>query len=1231
MKGPVNYYFGLYRVDLYVRNWTMVVKNSTTGQCREDCWVVNLLSPKHFDPVKTADCVHTIGYSENRELFSLLYDTRLVHYNTGYCVVSAEDKNKVFLQGCIHAQYHRDGREKFNFWPDGRITPRYAKDECIYKAIDSFPEEVQQQAVVEATSEIASGGHNALRVADGNDGSYWASNPGDHIVTLTLYFKKWMTVDSFNIKWKHKAEDFDVYAYTYENGWKLILRLTKNNKEQTNLKLKRINTRAIQIKMSKTKQKILKLPIYGINAIKISDGAINLRRKKCSKIKPDIKQWVLDDQWYYYIGNKPPYIKAYNELTKTYLRLRILNRHVNLDWIFTQKAKSKANQISKILKSTEKINKKLLEKIKKFKTEKYSHQNRGFLNVIMKYKQPPHYPYDPKPDSGKDQVGSHSSVAGEDCWKIKEIMPFKKSGFYWIRPACGNKPFRVFCDFSIEKIATTIYVWTGDTAPNTPIVNVGIDGPKDIQLNCAKVGLYPIEIKSSGLAERITKYLQMLTYDLSRPIVYPLGYDWSCESGQCSLNFQSYSNKRSKKIFGFFPFPDKNHWNETRREKYNSVGLGYDGRGLPHFFNLNNVKIGALVCSTNTYGPETSDPTNTQLQCSDIFSGNEKVDARIGAKVKVTCPAFCEEKSEHHIYGVDVYSDSSSICRAAVHSGFIEDREGGTVILIVGPSGKNYKGVKKHGLKSLELKGKTSKSFKLEKYNRPCPKELFQSNEQKAAEKNEEINQELTKLDKQQSRERGVNSADPKPKKTPPLQFNEAKKQIPFNDETKGKKSHYDQPKNKPILTKPKDDKEEKFFLELQTKKTEQDNDIIISQSELANLEGKEEKKQELSNLQRKNHGLTDEEEQQKEIEKSSKVKKQNDDEKKKKKKKDDDDDKEEDGEEKKRRREEEKKKKKKKKKRRREEEKKKIEEKKKRREDDKEEDDNKEEEGKKNEEDKKENNKEEKEEEQSKKQKDQAENQNKNNMNLKKKEESEDKIKEQIKKENGDVSIFDKLKKAKKKAKNLVGKALAAVPKKKTKSSKLNNASLNAKKGLSKNVQKKLISAKQAADPKTNPSKSKATQKAAKKKPPCVRNTDTCLKEIVDYRKLDYLAFKNFRKFGDQVKKLLNQFRAQFQWSVWPSVLSNNHFKGKILFNLVTMNKLTNMANFLNTYYGKVREKAKIRLKKTKKIIENLKDKLKKFSVLSVFKHTPQSKVGDQFQVTNFLMSEHYPGNVRL
>ena len=793
MKGPVNYYFGLYRVDIFIRNWILVIKNTPEGQAKEDCWVINTVVPKLNTPVKTSDCVHAIGYSENRELFVLLYDSRLVHYNSGLCVTSGNIKD-IHLEDCNQASGFCDGRNKFYFWEDGRITPHYARDECIHRPVDAKPLGIEQEGVAEATSEIADGGHSAYRAIDGNEGSYWASNPGDEIATITIYFRIWMTMEYLNINWKYEPQNFEVYAYTLENGWRLILKVTGNSLKQNRLKLKRINARAIQIKMSKTKNKILKLPIYAINGIEITDGSISLKRKPCNTLGNKVKQWILDDQFYYYIGNKPPYIEAYNALTRTYLELKKRNRKINIEFLPSKKAKTKAQQLTELLKDTKKKLHKLLAKIKLFQTEKYSWKNNDFESLLLKFNLELFYPYAPKAIPDPLHIGNISSNPGLDCWHIKKKSPTKKSGFYWIKTSCTKKAIRVYCDFSVDGLGTSIYVYkTEMTNVNSAILDVDVKSAKDIKKLCAQEGLHPIEINNHLTIYRITQYLQFLGHDLKLPIVYPLGYDFSCDKGSCSLSYKSISSADSNDVFGFFPTPDASEEHYNRFTKHNSIGLGYHGDGKPFFFNINTAKnVGGVICSTNEHKPPISDPTEASLQCSDIASGNSKVDGTPGSKIKINCPSYCKEKSEHKIYGADTYSDNSSICRAAIHSGFIKDADGGSVTLVIGGPVVKYQGSVANSITSNDS-GKTEKSFSFEKFQQKCPIDFFKSEEEK--EKEEAAGGAAKAEDERKEDQK--EAAQP-PKLTQIAQS--PSKTHPFNSETKGYKGSLEKPLPRPTV-----------------------------------------------------------------------------------------------------------------------------------------------------------------------------------------------------------------------------------------------------------------------------------------------------------------------------------------------------------------------------------------------------------------------------------------------
>ena len=601
-------------------------------------------------------------------------------------------------------------------------------------------------------------------------------------------------MDDMTILWKYEAEEYEIYAYTLENGWRLELKVSGNKIKKNDLKLRRINARAVQIKMNKTKKKFLKLPIYAIVEVDISDGAFLLKRKPCNVVQAQAKQWILDDQWYYYIGNKPPYIQAYNELTKTYLQLRRRNRMVNLDFIHAQKAKTKAAQLADLMKKTKKLLSTLLDKIKLFKTEKYSLKNNQYDSLIINQKQEFFFPYLPKPEEDSLHVGSVFNNAGKDCWEIKKMLPFKKSGFYWIKPECSKKPLRVYCDFSADGLGTSIHIWKSElTTMNSPIQDEEINSPKDVQKLCAEIGLYPIEIHNRIIVTRITKYLQESGYNLSLPLGIPLGFDYGCLEGGCSMNYKSFSNNRSNEVNSLFPPPLEHVINYNRIVKYNTMGLGYGDSGRPIFFNLTEQKVGimALICSTNEHAPPISDPTDASLLCSDILSGNAKIDGSAGSKIKVNCPAFCKEKSEHKIYGATNYADGSSVCRAAIHAGFIKDGVGGSVILVIGGVNQNYPSTVGNGIKSTLKPGKSLKSFSFEKFKRKCPIDFFKTEDQKKSSSEEKGGKNEEEEDDNDDPEISARV------KVTALPGHPVKSHA-FNSDTRGTKATYRQPMQRP-------------------------------------------------------------------------------------------------------------------------------------------------------------------------------------------------------------------------------------------------------------------------------------------------------------------------------------------------------------------------------------------------------------------------------------------------
>jgi hypothetical protein len=72
------------------------------------------------------------------------------------------------------------------------------------------------------------------------------------------------------------------------------------------------------------------------------------------------------------------------------------------------------------------------------------------------------------------------------------------------------------------------------------------------------------------------------------------------------------------------------------------------------------------------------------------------------------------------IFGYKIYSQESSICRAAIHAGIISD-EGGKVDIGLEPGRSVYEGVEKNSVKSTASQKKQEISFSISKYVPFCP------------------------------------------------------------------------------------------------------------------------------------------------------------------------------------------------------------------------------------------------------------------------------------------------------------------------------------------------------------------------------------------------------------------------------------------------------------------------------------------------------------------------------
>jgi len=80
----------------------------------------------------------------------------------------------------------------------------------------------------------------------------------------------------------------------------------------------------------------------------------------------------------------------------------------------------------------------------------------------------------------------------------------------------------------------------------------------------------------------------------------------------------------------------------------------------------------------------------------------------IGSEHRVSCPSGCGKTGA--IWGTDVYTGDTGICRAAVHAGVVSD-QGGEVTVILEPGRPAYRGSARNGIQSSDY-GSYQSSFR---------------------------------------------------------------------------------------------------------------------------------------------------------------------------------------------------------------------------------------------------------------------------------------------------------------------------------------------------------------------------------------------------------------------------------------------------------------------------------------------------------------------------------------
>lgn len=96
---------------------------------------------------------------------------------------------------------------------------------------------------------------------------------------------------------------------------------------------------------------------------------------------------------------------------------------------------------------------------------------------------------------------------------------------------------------------------------------------------------------------------------------------------------------------------------------------------------------------------ELNQETTDQLKCE--LEGNDKrFEGPTGKTFRLNCPKNCAKHPEGNVFGSLIYSDDSSVCKAAIHAGFIKNEEGGEFLMEIANGLDKYESAFKNDIAS---------------------------------------------------------------------------------------------------------------------------------------------------------------------------------------------------------------------------------------------------------------------------------------------------------------------------------------------------------------------------------------------------------------------------------------------------------------------------------------------------------------------------------------------------
>ncbi|KAK2196587.1 bifunctional Ricin B [Babesia duncani] len=685
LRGATSEYFGIRYVHIVGGGDPLfIIKSGISSTKGEMCLQLENGKTDSMTRVILDTCSHAIAAADGRELWRQDHRQRIfsaISYPPMYLTSVEPSKQGYLVVGECEDNYEAC---RWEFMGNSQMALKTNHELCITQV-----EEYEDKAgmgnlltrfkdTVKISSNGSSDGHEEKYTFDGDVKTYWASliyeDSQTHISTLTIDFNQMVHATRIEIDWEYQP--FSYYIEASEDNT-IFKHVTSNLSNSSHITLDQLGPKEfkqLRIVMLKPHYIFGKAPggfLYGIREIQLL--ASNMQT-----VVGDCKAAANSND------ARDKYFVAYVGTFDSDLSKRITSMESQLHDDTNSIMEHVANLRERLDETTSCFQEK---KEYDSKMNELTLEEMNLWSNVQKSKCDAMRPV----TSFLSTIGESMNNPAEDCHVIKGHNKSATSGFYWIEPKCAKHPIRVYCDMESQ---TSIYVWNGKQHYSMPQSLHHLTSPLSIRYQCAALGLEPLIVKTRHQIEGIKRALFLMGDSESSGSYIPLGYRFT----------QTGVYKDLMNIYTFLKDPISGNskvnadvWsskNESHME-YNAAGLSL-ASGTIEYFDLETATLAGIVCSTN-FTMQSNQPV--ELNCSDRLGKYDALIGGLNTNILVNCIEDCTEKTEYPVYGTDgLYSDHSSICRAAIHAGVILTTGSFTVSIESGLT--SYAGSKENNIQS---------------------------------------------------------------------------------------------------------------------------------------------------------------------------------------------------------------------------------------------------------------------------------------------------------------------------------------------------------------------------------------------------------------------------------------------------------------------------------------------------------------------------------------------------